>query len=52
LGERGYSILQGVEMKQPSQLFGRTEVDDSGKAVAVHVFGDVVKIGSGELRVP
>lgn len=50
--DRGYSILQGVEMKKPSDLFGRTEVDKDGNAVAVHVYGDVVKVGGGEMRVP
>lgn len=49
---RSYSILQGVEMKKPSELFGRTEVDETGEGVAVHVYGDVVKVGSGELRIP
>jgi trans-2,3-dihydro-3-hydroxyanthranilate isomerase len=47
-----YVILQGTEVKMPSQLFGRVELDDKGEAVAVHLSGDVVKVGSGEIVCP
>lgn len=47
-----YVISQGTEIGQPSQLFGQVEVDDTGKAVAVHVAGDVVKVGGGEMVWP
>ena len=47
-----YTILQGVEMLKPSHLFGKVELGEDNKAVAVHVSGDVVKVGSGEVVVP
>lgn len=49
---RKYSISQGNEIKQPSQLFGEVELDSDGSAVAVHVAGDVAKVGCGEIAVP
>jgi len=50
---KSYAITQGIEVSMPSQLFGSVELDPNGKtAAAVHVAGDVVKLGSGEFRVP
>merc|ERR1711939_958870 len=49
---KSYAITQGIEVSMPSQLFGSVELDPNGKtAAAVHVAGDVVKLGSGEFRV-
>ena len=47
-----YTILQGVELLKPSHLFGKVELGQDDRAVAVHVSGDVVKVGSGEVVVP
>lgn len=39
-------------MLKPSHLFGKVELGQDERAVAVHVSGDVVKVGSGEVVVP
>jgi len=47
-----YTIRQGVEMGRPSTLYGRVEVDGTGRPAMCHVAGEVQRVASGEILVP